>query len=52
MHEREASLYSKFGQLAEVERLRLLTNSDFLEYVCNENEKDRVHLNTGVGTGM
>jgi hypothetical protein len=26
---------------------RLLADSDILEYVCNENEKDRAHLNTG-----
>jgi hypothetical protein len=30
---------------------QLLADSDILEYVCNENEKDRAHLNTGAGTG-
>jgi hypothetical protein len=24
--------------------LRLLPDSDLFEYVCNENEKDRVHI--------
>jgi hypothetical protein len=30
---------------------QLLADSDILEYVCNENEKDRAPLNTGAGPG-
>ena len=29
----------------------LSADSDILEYVCNENEKDRAHLNAGAGPG-
>jgi hypothetical protein len=29
----------------------LLADSDILEYVCNENEKDRAHLNAGASAG-
>jgi hypothetical protein len=30
---------------------QLLADSDILEYVCNENEKDRTHLNAGASSG-
>jgi hypothetical protein len=29
----------------------LYADTELLEFVCNENEKDRAHLNTGAGTG-
>jgi hypothetical protein len=30
---------------------QLLADSDILEYVCNENEKDSAHLNAAASTG-
>ena len=30
---------------------RYFADTDLLEYVCNENEKDRAHLNAGASRG-